>query len=335
MTAGAELLHVTRGGLVESRHRGVLVLLDAAGRVEVGAGDVDAPVFPRSSLKPLQTVAMLASGLQGTPETIALASASHSGEPVHVAGARATLAAAGLDESALGCPADLPSHEPSLLAWVRAGGGPAPVCHNCSGKHAAMLATCGAAGWDPATYLDPTHPLQQAVLAHVARLAGAPVAATTVDGCGAPAHAIPLAALARSFARLTAADPDSHERVVADAMRAHPLLVSGNGRAASELMTEVPGLLAKNGAEGVWAAALADGRAFAAKIEDGAERALGPVLAVALRYWGFDGPAVRRWAAVPVLGGGRAQGAVTASPWLLDHLGLRADPEHGADTVRV
>ena len=319
-----ELLNVTRGDVVESRHRGSLVLLGTDGRAAVTIGDVDSPVYPRSSLKPLQTVALLASGFTGSTATVALASASHHGEPVHLAGARATLAAAGLDESALGCPPDLPLHRPSLLDRVRAGGGPAPICHNCSGKHAAMLATCVASGWDTATYLDPAHPVQQAVVAHVERLGGAPIGTTSVDGCGAPAHTIPLVALARAFAALTTADPGSHERTAADAMRAAPLLVCGTGTPVTELMDEVDGLLCKNGAEGVWAAALPDGRAFAAKIDDGSERALGPLLAVVLRYWGHDGPAVHRWAAVPTLGGGRPMGAVTTSPELLGVLGLPA-----------
>lgn len=320
----ARLLDVTRGGAVESRHRGSLVLLNAAGAVQIAIGDVESPVFPRSALKPLQTVAMLDAGLIGSRQTIALASGSHLGEPVHIAGARATLAAAGVAESALRCPPDLPGHPPALVEWVRAGRGPAAICHNCSGKHAAMLATCVAAGWDTGSYLEPAHPLQRAVISHVERLGGSSLSATSIDGCGAPAHSIPLLALARSFARLTTAPSGSPERIIADAMRAQPMLVSGTGTPVTELCTEVPGLLAKNGAEGVWAAALPDGRAFAAKIDDGSARALGPLLATALRVWGFDGPAVRRWAAVPVLGGGRPVGTVGASPALLDQLGLPA-----------
>ncbi|WP_375502985.1 asparaginase [uncultured Jatrophihabitans sp.] len=320
--ASSELLDVTRGGVVESRHRGSLVLLDASGDVEVELSDVTVPIFPRSALKPLQTVAMLAAGFTGSTQTIALASASHLGEPVHVAGARATLAAAGLDETALRCPPDLPAQPAALLAWIRDGGGPAAICHNCSGKHAAMLATCVTAGWDTATYLDPSHPLQQVVVSHVERLGGSPITATSVDGCGAPAHTIPLRALGHSFARLSTADAGSPERVAADAMRAEPMLVSGTATPVTELCLEIPGLLAKNGAEGVWAAALPDGRSFAAKVDDGSARALGPLLATALRYWGHDGPAVRRWGAVPVLGGGRPVGVVTAAPSLLQRLSL-------------
>ena len=308
------LLHVTRGSTVESWHRGSLVVLDPSGAVVTAAGPVDEHVYPRSALKPLQAVALLASGFDGPAEAVALASASHFGEPQHVAGALAILAATGLDASALQCPPDLPGHRGAMLEWVRAGHGPAAVCHNCSGKHAAMLATCVANGWDVGRYLDPAHPLQQAVVAHVERLAGARVGSTSIDGCGAPAHTVPLTALARSFAALAAAASGSLEARVADAVRAHPQLVGGTGHPGSELMAEVGGLVCKNGAEGVWAAALPDGRAFAAKLSDGAERALAPVLAWVLRSWGFDGPAVRRWADVPVLGGGRPVGVVTASP---------------------
>lgn len=316
------LLDVTRGGLVESRHRGSLAVLDGSGAVALSAGAPEDAVYPRSALKPLQAVALLASGFDGPPEAVALASASHQGEPPHVAGALSILAAAGVDASALQCPADLPGHRGAMLDWVRRGNGPAPVCHNCSGKHAAMLATCVANGWDLDHYLDPAHPLQRAVVENVERLGGRPVGRTSVDGCGAPAHTLPLTALARSFAALAAAAAGSLEARVADAMRAHPLLVGGTGHPGSELMAEVGGLVCKNGAEGVWAAALPDGRAFAAKLDDGAERGLAPLLAWVLRSWGFDGPAVRRWAEVPVLGGGRPVGVVTASPRLRELLGV-------------
>ncbi|MBE7189684.1 asparaginase, partial [Jatrophihabitans endophyticus] len=307
-TPDAVLLDVTRGELVESRHVGRFVLLEADGSTAVSVGDVEAPVYARSSLKPLQAVAMLASGFDGPDEWIAMASASHNAEDVHRRTAAAILASAGLDESALQCPPALPREQDEMLAWVRAGHGPARLCHNCSGKHSAKLATCVAAGWDTASYLSPDHPLQVAIVAHIERLGGAPIAATSVDGCGAPAHALPLTALARSFAAIATAEPGSVEGRVAAAMRAHPHLVGGTGRAVTELMTEVGGvggLVAKDGAEAVWAAALPDGRAFASKTVDGTPRTLGPLLAAALAYWGFDGPAVRRWSSVAMLGGGR------------------------------
>ncbi|GAB2484705.1 asparaginase [Jatrophihabitans fulvus] len=320
--AGPVLVTVTRGGRVESRHRGSVVLLDPSGPV-LELGDPAQPVFARSSLKPLQAAAMLRSGW--TPpddQTLALAAASHEAEPGHVAVARRTLAAAGLTEADLGCPPDLPHHRPAMLALVAAGGTAAAVCHNCSGKHAAMVATCAGVGWPVASYLDAEHPLQVAVRREIEDACGGPIAASTVDGCGAPAHAVPLPALARGFAAIASAPAGSPGQRVYAAVRAHPWLLGGTDRAVSELIAEVPGLLAKDGAEGVWAAALPDGRAMAAKIADGADRALPPVLAAVLRSWGFDGPAVRRWTDVPVLGGGRPQGSISPSDELLAALGL-------------
>jgi L-asparaginase II len=311
------LLDVTRGGVIESRHRGSFVLLDASGGVDVAAGAIDAPVYPRSSLKPLQTVAMVASGFDGPPESLAIASASHSGEPMHLAAARRVLAAAGLDEAALQCPPDLPRERDVMLAWVHGGGEPARICHNCSGKHSAMVATCAAAGWDVGSYLALEHPLQVAIVEHIERLAGCSVAATSVDGCGAPAHALPLVGLARSFAAVASAAPSTIEGRVGGAVRAHPELVGGTGRAVTELMAATPGLVAKDGAEGVWAAALPDGRAFAAKVSDGSGRALPPLLAAALTYWGLGEPAaVARWSSVDTLGGGRPMGSIRWAPEL-------------------
>ena len=295
---------------MESRHRGSLLLLDAAGKVELALGDVDVPVLPRSSLKPLQAVALRRAGLRLPPAQLALACASHSGEPRHVELCRALLAGAGLGEDALGNSPSLPLGTAAMEAHLRAGGGADRLHHNCSGKHAAMLATCAARGWPLAGYLEPTHPLQVAVRAAIEELAGEPVGAVAVDGCGAPAFAVSLAALARAFRRLGTAASGTAEADVAAAMRAHPEVVGGTGRDVSELMADFPGLVAKEGAEGVCAAALPDGRAMAAKVEDGARRALAPLLAAVLGRWGAGGAAVARWSAPPVHGGGRVVGSL-------------------------
>jgi L-asparaginase II len=278
-------------------------------------------VFPRSSLKPLQAVTMLECGFPGRDEALALAAASHDGEDVHIAGARATLAAAGLDESALQCPPDLPGGRAALLAWVGAGGRPARICHNCSGKHSSMLATCVANDWPLDTYRSPQHPLQRAVRDRVSELCGTPVQGVAVDGCGAPAFAVTLSGLARAFATVASAT-SGPARAVADAMRGFPRMIGGTGRAVSELGAAVPGLVCKEGAEGVWAAALPDGRAFAAKIADGSARGLGPLLAAALTHWGVENEVVARWAQAPVLGGGAPVGAVRWSGELTALLGL-------------
>ncbi|MDP9240395.1 MAG: asparaginase, partial [Actinomycetota bacterium] len=216
------LAQVVRSGFIESEHRGSVVSLDTGGTTVFALGDTEVPIFPRSSLKPLQVVGMLRAGLSLAPADIALAAASHSGEAKHVSRVRDLLHHAGLPESALACPPSLPLSEESAQAVIRAGGGPSRVQMNCSGKHAAMLLTCRAAGWPIEGYTDPGHPVQKAIRSAVEDLAGETVAAVGVDGCGAPVFATSLCGLARSFARLAQAEPGSPERAVADAMRAHP-----------------------------------------------------------------------------------------------------------------
>jgi L-asparaginase II len=304
------LAEVVRSGVVESRHRGSLVLLGGDGRLEAALGDVDVLVLPRSSLKPLQAVGMVRAGLDVPAEQLALACASHSGEGRHVEVCRALLAGAGLAEDALGCPPSLPLGEQAHDAWLRAGGHPDRLHHNCSGKHAAMLATCVARDWPREGYLDPSHPLQEAIRGTIEDLAGEPVGAVAVDGCGAPAFGLSLSGLARAFARVAAAPAGTRESEVAAAMRAHPELVGGSGREVSELMDAVDGLVAKEGAEGVYAAALPDGRALAFKVEDGAKRASPALLVAVLRRWGARGAALERWAAPPVLGAGAPVGSI-------------------------
>src|SRR5262249_10853279 len=252
-------------------------------------------------------------------ELLALASASHSGEDFHVTGVRKILAGAGLTEDALQCPPALPMNEPTLWRFLGAGGRPDRIHMNCSGKHAAMLATCVTAGWPTETYRDPDHPLQREIKAALARLAGEDVAATGVDGCGAPLFAISLTGLARAFRTLVLAGPDSAERSVADAVRAHPAWTSGTHRSERALHEAVPGLLLKSGAEGVQAFALADGRAGAVKIEDGSPRAIPAITVALLRILGMDrgedvdSDALDQVADIPVLGGGQPVGAVRAT----------------------
>jgi L-asparaginase II len=182
---------------------------------------------------------------------------------------------------------------------------------NCSGKHAAMLATCVVNGWPTSSYLNPQHPLQQAILRTVEELAGERVPATGVDGCGAPLFALTLAGLARAFRVLVLAAPGTPERRVADAMRAHPEWTSGTIRDERKLMDAVPGLLIKGGAEGVDAFALSDGRAGAVKIDDGAHRGRTPVTVAALRLLGAAVPA--ELATVPVIGGEAEVGVIRAA----------------------
>jgi L-asparaginase II len=308
------LAEVVRSGFVEGRHRGSVVGLAADGSVALAVGRPDAPMFPRSCNKPFQATGMLECGLDLDGELLALAAASHSGEPFHLDGVRRVLGTAGLSVDALGTPPDDPLDQRAQRDWVRAGHDPEPVAMNCSGKHAAMLVTCVRNGWDLATYRDPEHPLQQHLRTTVERLAGEAVAAVGVDGCGAPAHAISLTALAGAVRACTLAPDGSPERRVADAMRAYPEWVGGTRRDVTALMQGVPGLLAKDGAEGVVVAALPDGRAVAVKVEDGGQRARQVVLAQALRQLGVDTPVLAEQASFPILGGGRPVGEVRPLP---------------------
>ena len=289
--AGAPVVaEVVRNGFVESVHHGVVAGTGPDGQLVVDVGPVQAPILPRSSLKPLQTVAMLRAGLVLTEEElVALAAASHSGEPFHQDGARRILASAGLDESALQNTPDRPLSDTERQRWLAAGLPPASVAQNCSGKHAAMLAACVAAGWDTATYRDPAHPLQRLIVEVVEELTGEPVAAVTVDGCGAPALAVSALGLARAFGRLASAAEGSHERRVADAVRAHPRWLGGTGRDVTRLIEGVPGLIAKDGAESVYAVGLADGAGLTVKITDGYDRARVVVMTAALRRLGVEG----------------------------------------------
>ncbi|WP_410089448.1 asparaginase [Streptomyces sp. gb1(2016)] len=307
------LAEVVRSGFTEGHHRGSLVLLAADGSVEFALGDPAAPVFPRSSNKPMQAAAILRAGLDLSGERLALAAASHSGEGFHLELVRTMLAEHGLKPDDLRTPPDLPLDPVEAEAYLAAGGVREPLTMNCSGKHAAMLAVCVRNGWDTATYLDPSHPLQRLVGEVVAEAAGEPVAAIGTDGCGAPLMAIGLVGLARAFRAFVLAEPGSAERRVADAMRAHPEYVAGTRRPDTWLMREVPGTLSKMGAEAVQAVALPDGRALAFKIDDGSTRALGPVLARSLELLGVDAPVVSRIGRAPLLGGDAEVGGIRAA----------------------
>ena len=321
------LAEVVRGDLVESVHLGHLVVLDPSGRAVRAAGEPTAEIWARSSLKPLQAVAMVRAGLDLPPELLALAAASHNGEPVHRDGVRTILAGAGLDVDALRNTPSLPMYPPAAADWLRTGRDAEPIAQNCSGKHAAMLATCVTAGWGIGDYLAVDHPLQRAVRAEIAELTGVEPRHVTTDGCGAPLFSTTLAGLARSFGILAAAagdgDPvrgsaatEDPTARVARAMSAHPEMVAGTGREDTLAMRAVPGVVAKIGADGVCAAGLPDGSALAFKVLDGADRPRPALLAEALRIAGAlevpgaDPAALAELGHVPVLGGGEPVGAV-------------------------
>jgi L-asparaginase II len=309
---------IVRSGFVEGHHHGSVVALDSSGEVDWSVGEVTAPILPRSCNKPLQALAMLRLGLDLEPELLAVACASHSGEDFHVEAARRILAQGGLDESALQTPPDYPIDDAARDEVVRKGGIKQPVLMNCSGKHAAMLLTCVVNGWDIATYREPGHPLQVAIMETFAELTGEPVAAVAVDGCGAPLLSASLTGLARGF-RLLAVAHDGPERRVADAIRAHPAYVSGTNRDEMALLRAIPGAIGKAGAEACYAVALRDGRAFALKVDDGYPRARPVLMATALRRSGVDTEpgvdtdAVRATGQVDLLGGGLPVGEIRAT----------------------
>src|SRR4051812_10847452 len=194
------LVEVTRGALVESRHRGSVAVVDPTGRTMLGLGDAAAPVFPRSAVKIMQALALVESGAADRfgfgDEELALACASHAGEPGHVAGVSRMLTAAGLTDAALQCGAHPPMHRPSADALTRAGQKPTSLHHNCSGKHAGFLCAACVTGADVATYCDVMHPVQREVRAALEGMSGARIADEQVgiDGCSVPTFALPLTA---------------------------------------------------------------------------------------------------------------------------------------------
>lgn len=278
VSSAVQLAVVERSGFVESRHSGAAVVLDADGSVVEALGDVDTPILPRSSLKPLQALGCVTAGAALEGEHLALSTASHAGTDRHVGVVRDILDKAGLAESALQCPPAWPSDGSTRDELVRAGGEPARVRMNCSGKHAAMLLACVASGWDTATYLDPAHPLQQHLREVIERLTGARVAATAVDGCGAPVYAMGLTPLARAIHRIGTASEKSpfalHRTAgtLVRAVREHPWTIDGPGR-ADTIAIEQTGVFAKGGAEGVMVMVAPSGATAAVKVLDGSPRA--------------------------------------------------------------
>jgi L-asparaginase II len=262
-----------RSGVVEGTHFGSAVVVDAQGKVEWSIGDVSSAMFPRSSNKLMQSLAMVRNGLPLKDELLALSSASHSGEDFHLAGVQDILNAANLDTSALQCPSDWPLDEVERDTLLAAGLGKSSIYMNCSGKHSAMLFTCVLNGWDTDNYLEVSHSLQVACQKAIEDVTGEKVEHIGVDGCGAPLMSTSLTGLARAFSKFAGPTADAEQKKIADAIRANPQYLGGTRRDVTKLMQGVPGLLAKDGAEAVYGIGLGDGRALALKIEDGADRA--------------------------------------------------------------
>ncbi len=318
----------TRDGLVESIHYGSLIATaqDATGtRTLFAAGDPLAPFYPRSALKPLQAVAMVRGGLDLPADLLALTAASHSGADRHVLGARRILEMHGLAPDVLENSTDLPYGTAEREEWLRAGGTATQLTQNCSGKHASMAATCVINGWPVKGYLEPGHPLQRLVAQTVTGLAGEQPLGLSTDGCGTPLFALTLRGMARAFgliARAAAIEADgaaatmTAEAAVGLAMQRHPDMVAGEHRDVTELMRLAPGMVAKDGFEGVQLVGLPDGRAVAIKISDGGDRARMPVTVCALEALDVDTAPLASIASGAVLGGGRTVGAFQALNFL-------------------
>ncbi|HEY0239612.1 MAG TPA: asparaginase [Friedmanniella sp.] len=315
------LVEVVRDGLVESVHRGRVAVTGPDGSLIASLGDPGALVYPRSASKPLQAVGMVRAGLDLDGELLALVCASHSGEPFHLEAAVRILALAGLDESALQDPPDWPIDEVAKEDLLRSGGQRTRLAMNCSGKHAGMLLTAVRVGADPGTYLQPSHPVQQAIEEALVDLTGEPLGDPAVDGCGAPLWPVPLTGVARAFGRVALAGDVTDARVAA-AIRSHPEFVSGTRRDELALHRGLPGIVAKAGAESVYAVGLPDGRGVALKIDDGSARGRAVAMAGVLQRLGLAADVLAEQANVPVLGGGRPVGAVR--PYAPTLLGIGA-----------
>jgi L-asparaginase II len=303
-----ELAVLERSGFDESRHVGAGVVVDATGTVIDSVGDVTASIYPRSTMKPFQALAVRRAGALFSDEELVLTTASHAGTAAHQALALHMLESFDHVEADLGCPPDMPFDR----GTARTMDGPRRLAMNCSGKHAGMLAACRVNGWDDATYLDIDHPLQQRVRSVVEEYTHETVDLVGTDGCGAPVFPLTLTGLARGFAGVVArADDDS--AALTDAVLAHPWAIDGVGRANTVTIERLQ-VLAKLGAEGVMVMGLPGGAAVAVKVLDGSQRA-GTLAALALLerngLVASDGVAeVLEATGERVLGGGVPVGAV-------------------------
>lgn len=286
------LVEVMRGALTESRHRGAVAVVDADGAAVLSLGDIEAPVFPRSAVKALQALPLVETGAADRyglgAEELALACASHSGEPAHVAGVKRMLARAGLGESALLCGVHWPLNQAAAQALARTGGAASAVHNNCSGKHAGFLCAACAIDADPGSYIAPEHPVQRAIKAVLEDLTGAGISEErrATDGCSVPTWAVPLKHLARAFARFGTGHGLAPERAAAArrlraACAEKPWFVAGTDRFCTTVMTHFgERAFVKIGAEGVYCGALPElGLGLAVKCDDGGTRAVEVVVA--------------------------------------------------------
>lgn len=289
------LVELTRGGRVESVHRGAVVVADGRGQQHLSLGQVEAPVFPRSAVKSMQALLLVESGAAdryvfGNRE-VALACSSHSGEPAQAELAASMLAAADLDKAALECGTHWPSSPEAARNLARSGAVASQLHNNCSGKHAGFICAACHLGIDPAGYVNYGHEVQDMIRGIFADLTGDHFGVDNcgTDGCSIPTYATPLPSLAKGFARMATGDGLAKHRAkaskrIVEACMAEPYFVAGEGRACTNLMRAAPGMVfAKTGAEGVYCAALPrEGLGIALKCDDGAGRAAEVMAAMVL-----------------------------------------------------
>ncbi len=313
--ANPVLVEVMRGHRVESSHRGALIVADAHGKAVLALGDVERPVYPRSAVKAIQALPLVESGAADAfgfgARELALAQSSHSGEPAHVAGVAAMLAAIGLDAGALECGTHAPGDPEAAAALVKSGDTPSALHNNCSGKHAGFLAVCCHRGWDHRGYVAPTHPMQGEVRTALSDVTGTPLSAGDcgTDGCSVPTYAVPLRALAQGFARFgtgegLAADRAAAARRIREAAISDAFYVAGSRRFCTDAMTMMAGAaMVKTGAEGVFCGALPDlGLGVALKCDDGDGRGSEATMAAVLAWLLPEhADALSRWTDAPVL----------------------------------
>jgi L-asparaginase II len=305
----ALIAEVTRGDHVESRHTGSFVVCDDAGSVVLSGGEHERAIFPRSAIKALQAFPLVASGaadrLGFTAQDLALACASHSGTAAHAGVARGMLAKAGRDETCLECGAHWPSDQAASRALAASGRAPNALHNNCSGKHAGFIGYCTAAGIDTEGYVAPDHPAMRAVTRAIFETTGARLAAENraTDGCSIPAFLMPMAAIATGFARFGTrrflpAEFAAACDVLRQAAAAHPVMIAGEGRFDTEVMSALGGaVFVKTGAEGVHAGAIPSlGLGFALKADDGAGRAADALAAALLLHFLPGAAVLAQWA---------------------------------------
>jgi L-asparaginase II len=315
--SAVELAVVERSGFVESRHIGAAVVLAADGHVVTQLGDISTPILARSTLKPLQALAAMQSGVPLRGAQVALACASHTGSLDHMDVVEGMLKAAGAKEDQLQCPAAWPQDETARTWLTRSERGKSRLAFNCSGKHAAFLWACTENGWDTHSYLEPNHPLQQRIRTVIEEFSGEQIAHLGIDGCGAPVAAISLTGLARAYSLLAKAPSDksanARAATIATSMLDYPWAVQGRGEANTIVMEELD-VIAKIGAEGILAMATPQGVSVALKVLDGNLRATSLVGLTLLAACGaVDIPGVSsvlEKVVEPVLGGGRPVGKI-------------------------